>query len=329
MDRVYTLEDLQRNRFSGNSLAVVGHPITHSISPAMHNAAIARLSEKDVRFNDWKYHRFDIPTEDLEEALGLFHENYFIGLNLTVPHKVQAMGLIARMAPELRLMGACNTLVWKKQGYHGFNTDGYGLKAGLLRDFGLRLKHTTVILLGAGGAARAAAVQCILEGCEKLYVINRRPDRLKKLEQVVESMPTGKRAEFFCSSHWLQAHLNLPPKGILINATSVGMKADDPAPFEVAGLPKGWKVYDMVYNPEVHASPKERDLREADTNGLAGQGLTQLLKDASGEGLAVANGLSMLVHQGARSLEIWSGTSVDYKVMTEAAHKALQRKSQE
>ena len=295
----YTVEDLGKFEFSGTALAVIGHPVRHSVSPAMHNAAIAQLRKKDSRFNDWAYYRFDVPPEEFAAAIPRFFEHNFYGLNLTIPHKVQAMDWIKGFSPDAESMGAVNTLVWNEFGYDGFNTDGYGLKNGLLEDLDFDLSGGTVILLGSGGAARAAAVQCVLEGCEKLYIGNRTVSRLDQLMAVVRAMPGGDCAEAFPLAEPPQ---ELPEEGILINATSLGLKAGDSAPFDVTLLPSGWKVYDMIYNPAA----------------------TPLLKEALACGLAAANGLSMLVHQGARSLEIWSRMEVDPHPMMTAACHALQ-----
>jgi shikimate dehydrogenase len=297
-ESTYRLEDLGNLQFEGTPLAVVGHPIKHSVSPAMHNAAIAQLCALDARFKDWAYYRFDIAPEDFKEAIPLFYKNNFLGLNLTIPHKVQAMDLIHGVSPDGERMGAVNTLVWGEHGYDGFNTDGYGLKQALQVDLGTSLQDATVILLGSGGAARAAAVQCILEGCAKLYIGNRSVQRLEQLMAVVQAIPGGQCAEAFALA---TPPVDLPERGILINATSLGLKATDPAPFDVANLPLGWVVYDMIYNPEA----------------------TRLLQDARARNLPAANGLSMLVHQGARSLEIWSHSAVDADSMMRAATHAL------
>lgn len=294
----YRLEDLDNLQFEGTPLAVVGHPIRHSVSPAMHNAAIAKMRESDSRFNDWAYYRFDIAPEDFEAAIPLFYKNNFLGLNLTIPHKVQAMDLIHGVSPDGERMGAVNALVWGEHGYDGFNTDGYGLKQALQVDLGSSLKGATIILLGSGGAARAAAVQCILEGCAKLYIGNRSVERLEQLMKVVRALPGGECAEAFALA---EPPVDLPEQGILVNATSLGLKAADPSPFDIMHLPRGWVVYDMIYNPEA----------------------TQLLKDARAHNLPAANGLSMLVHQGARSLEIWSHAEVDSHSMMRAVTHAL------
>lgn len=294
----YALDDLREARFEGTALAVVGHPIAHSVSPVMHNAAIQKLRQRNSRFSNWAYYRFDIPPEDLAEAIPLFYENNFLGLNLTIPHKVQAMNLIYGVSPDAERMGAANTLAWGEHGYDGFNTDGYGLKTALKSDLGVDLEGSTVILLGSGGAARAAAVQCLLDGCDKLYIGNRSVERLGKLMAAVKTMPGGDRVTAF--------PLQEPPKalateGVLINATSLGLKPEDPAPFDVANLPAGWAVYDMIYNPSA----------------------TSLIRAAEARGMRAANGLSMLVHQGARSLEIWSHADVDAHSMQRAACHAL------
>jgi len=264
----------------------------------MHNAAIAKLRPANSRFNDWAYYRFDIAPEDFAEAVPLFYKNNFLGLNLTIPHKVQAMDLIYGVSADGERMGAVNTLVWGEHGYDGFNTDGYGFKNALKADLGVKLRGSTVMLLGSGGAARAAAVQCLLDGCKKLYVGNRSVERLEQLMAVLQAMPGGDCAEAFALSN---PPTDLPEQGVLVNATSLGLKETDPAPFDVRILPKTWAVYDMIYNPDA----------------------TRLLLDARSHGLRAANGLSMLVHQGVRSLEIWSHAEADAQIMMRAATHAL------
>ncbi|MFP4167025.1 MAG: shikimate dehydrogenase [Opitutales bacterium] len=297
-EKTHTLDDLGKCEFAPNPLAVLGHPVEHSISPAMHNAALDRLRERDTRFRGWAYYRFDVPPDELERALSLFHKHSFMGLNLTVPHKVEAMEWVKGMAPVAKQMGAVNTLVWDEFGYDGFNTDGYGIKRALEVDLAVSLKGADVILIGAGGAARAAAVQCMLDGCSRLRVGNRTVGRMEGLLQVLQEMPEGERVEGFSLDHPPD---DLKAEGVLINATSLGLQPGDPKPFDARLLPGGWKVFDMIYNPP----------------------MTPLLQEAASRGLAVANGLSMLVHQGARSLEIWSRETVDERAMMTAACHAL------
>ena len=195
-------------------------------------------------------------------------------------------------------MGAVNTLVWSESGYSGLNTDGYGLERGLELDLGITFKGTAVMILGAGGAARAAAVQAILSGCAQLYIGNRSMDRLQDMVASLEPFAGKVEVKTFPLSAVPE---DLPTSGVVINATSLGLNSDDPTPIDVAQLPTEWKVYDMIYNPSE----------------------TRLLKKASLRGLKVANGLSMLVHQGARALETWTQETVDTDVMMAAARSYL------
>lgn len=297
-EKTYSLEDLETVAFSGTSLAVIGHPIKHSLSPAMHNAALARLGETDERFKDWAYYRFDIRPEQLAEALPLFHKQRFRGLNLTIPHKVRALDLIKEIAPEAQSMGAVNTLVRNEAGYSGLNTDGYGLERGLAIDLDITFEGIAVMILGAGGAARAAAVQAILSGCSNLYMGNRSEEKLQGLISGLGSIFDQTDIQSFALN---TLPGDLPEPGIVINATALGLNPEDPAPIDVAQLPAEWKVYDMIYNPSK----------------------TLLMKQAEARGLEAANGLSMLVHQGARALEAWTHQTVDADVMAAAAREAL------
>ncbi len=315
-ETVFTLDDLAGWPRSDPSLAVVGHPIKHSISPAMHNAALDVLARADARFAGWRYFRFDIPPADLARALPLFHAKGFQGLNLTVPHKVIAfneLNLAANPAQPgapaathvveraARAIGAVNTLLRTGAGWHGHNTDGYGLATAVKETLGRDLGGTPVILLGAGGAARGAAVECLQHACRSLWVANR--TRLNLDALLIDLAPLAGKIPLhgFDPQH---PPADLPEGAIVINATSAGMKPSDPVPVDLALLPQPAGVYDMIYNP-----PE-----------------TALLARARELGLPAANGLSMLVHQGAKALEIWTGASVPVEAMRAAAEAALQRR---
>ncbi|HEX2099254.1 MAG TPA: shikimate dehydrogenase, partial [Candidatus Synoicihabitans sp.] len=118
-DPVLTLTDLDHWSFTGTALAVLGHPIEHSLSPRMHNAALAELATRDPRFATWKYFRFDVPPQDLRLALERFHSRGFLGLNLTVPHKILAFDRVHTVDPAARPIGAVNTLRRTPQGWNG------------------------------------------------------------------------------------------------------------------------------------------------------------------------------------------------------------------
>jgi shikimate dehydrogenase len=267
----------------------------------MHNAALAALATREPRFRDWRYHAFDVEPERLGEALAALHERGFKGVNLTVPHKVVAMGIVTSVDSEAGDAGAVNTLAAEDDGWRGFNTDGYGLLEGIRVDLGVSLHGAPVILLGAGGAARAAAVACLRAGCASLTVLNRSPATREALLAQIHPLagPTALHGLALDGENHPVA-----PGTILINATSVGLRSADPAPVDLARFPGLTAVYDMIYNPPV----------------------TALLTQARGlAGVRAANGLSMLVHQGAKALEIWTGTraSTHAPVMQAAAAKAL------
>lgn len=293
MEPVLTLADLESWSFDGTALAVLGHPIKHSISPAMHNTALAEMAAIDARFKSWRYFRFDVSPEDFPIALQHLHAAGFYGLNLTVPHKVMAFDLIEAVDPAARPIGAVNTLRRTDAGWQGFNTDGYGLATAVQETLGIPISDTPIILLGAGGAARGAAVECLQRGCPSLHIANRTAaHRDALIEQVRPIAPLTPLHGFAPAS----PPEDLPTEALVINATSAGLKSDDPLPFDLAVLPSICGVYDMIYNPAE----------------------TRLLAAARARGLPAANGLSMLVHQGVRALEIWSEAPVPAKAMAQA-----------
>ena len=295
---VLTLDHLAHWSFPGPALAVLGHPIKHSISPAMHNAALAELGRGEPDYLAWKYFRFDVPPEQLPEALVRLHAAGFHGLNLTVPHKVLAMDLVQEIDPAARRIGAVNTLQRTDAGWRGYNTDGHGLTFALQGEFQIPLAGANAILLGAGGAARSAAVECLRQNCISLWIGNRTRANLDALLTLLRPLAGNIPVHGFDPS---DPPAGLPGNAILINATSAGLKPGDPAPIDLRKLPAGLRVFDMIYNP-----PQ-----------------TPLLRQAAELGLKHANGLAMLVHQGAVALEIWTGKPAPVDIMQGAAQQAL------
>ena len=294
-DRVHTLADLDSWRFEGVALAVLGKPVAHSLSPAMHNAALADLASREEAFGRWRYFKFEIDPRDLRTALPRFHACGFLGLNLTIPHKIIAVDLVRRIDPAAAEAGAVNTLRRLDEGYEGFNTDGYGVSRSVTDDLGGSIAGSPVILLGAGGAARAAAVTALREGCTALWIGNRTASSL--IELVRTLLPIAARSKISLRGFDLaNPPAELPPDALVINATSAGLKADDPPPIELSKVPGQPRVLDIIYNP-----PE-----------------TPLLRAAKARGLRAANGLTMLVHQGARALEIWSERPISAAIMRSA-----------
>jgi shikimate dehydrogenase len=298
-DPVLTLRDLENWSRAGTSLAVLGHPIKHSISPPMQNAAVAELAAGDSRFADWEYFRFEISPADLPRALDLLHAKKFRGVNLTVPHKIIAFNCVTDIDPAARPAGAINTLLWAEQGWRGFNTEGYGLTAAIRASLGLELANTPILLLGAGGAARGAGVECLQRRCAGLWIANRTRATLDELLGVLAPLKNGIPLQGVSVT---QAG-KLPAGLLVINATSAGLRDTDPLPIDLGALQRPAAVFDMIYNP-----PQ-----------------TPLLKAAAALGLPHSHGLGMLVHQGAKALEIWSGVAATRTAptMSRAAHVAL------
>lgn len=300
-NKIYTFSDLENWQFEGTALAVVGQPIEHSLSPVMHNAWIQSLSANTETVSSWSYFRFEMAPDLLPEALSLFHAKQFLGINLTVPHKVVALDLVREVSETAQRMGAINTLKWEPEGYCGYNTDGYGLEMGVQKALEMRFEGANILISGAGGAARAAVVQALTKGAQTVYIRNRSSKRLSELLDNVSGLKAYDKIQPLS----MEAGLNgLPAQGIYINATALGLKAGDVLPIDLSALPTDWAVYDMVYNPKQ----------------------TPLTKLAGEQNRVHANGLGMLVHQGARAFELWSEQPVDALVMEAAAKRALEQK---
>ena len=289
----YTLDDLRDWEFSGTSLAVVGYPVGHSLSPSMHNAALKEMAKKDLSFSKWAYFKFEIHPDKLQEALSLFYEKGFYGLNLTVPHKVIALNLVDYGDSLVYKMGAVNTLRRTDIGrFEGFNTDGYGLSTSWKNTFKNHLSDSPVLLLGAGGAARAAAIQILSEDCSKLILANRSKNTLEALSKHLKGhFP---KQEIVSSPLVSLPTLKMPVH--IIQATSLGLNSKDSPIIDFNQFHPYSKFFDMIYYPR-----RTANMEAADKSGLQ-----------------TTNGLSMLLYQGVRALEIWTQKSVPIETMKSA-----------
>ena len=271
-------------------LGIFGWPAAHSKSPQMQESAARALGI------DLRYERFEVPPEDLAEAVRSEHAAGIDGSNLTVPHKEAIMELIDEIAPTASAIGAVNTVVRAEGRYVGHNTDAPGFVRSL-EEAGVQIGGARVVVLGAGGAARAAVVGLANAGAEEIRVLSR---RLEQSEALCESLT----AEVACS-------LKPAPLGegnrafraatLLVQATSATLEAN-PGAFEFAAslpihvLPSDAAVVDMVYKP----------LK------------TTVLARAEERGLTVVDGLGMLLHQGAIAFEMWTGFEPPLDVMRSA-----------
>ncbi|MFP4282464.1 MAG: shikimate dehydrogenase family protein [Opitutales bacterium] len=302
VDRVLTLGDLDQLTLPAVPLAVLGDPIEHSLSPAMHNAALAALAEEDPVFADWHYFRVRVAVNHLECSVARLFALGFKGLNLTLPHKIEAFDLVTAVEPAVAAMGAVNTLLATELGYRGTNTDGWGIARAVERAFDRRLGEGPVVLCGAGGAARAVAVQALNDGVRDLWLGNRGEQNLTRLLQQLTDAGhdlSGVRPFLFDAPP-----VDVPDDALLINATSAGLRADDALPFSPDFLGPEGAILDTTYGTP-----------------------NAWRRWAAERGVPYADGLLMLVYQGQRSLELWTGREVPTEVMLNAAQNALAARS--
>jgi shikimate dehydrogenase len=271
---------------------VTGAPVAHSISPAMHNAAFDALGMDAV------YVPFPITPEDLEPAVrGLFAAGLG-GLNVTVPHKEAMLTVVDDLSPVAVAVGAVNT-VWLDRGVlKGDNTDVAGILRACARD-GVLLEGLTVII-GAGGAARAAVQAVLLSGGEAI-ILNRTVERAENLAAGANALWEEERVHADALYEG-DARIAVENADALINCTSVGLKDPNATPFPwTDAIPEDCYVFDTIYIP-----PQ-----------------TRLLREAAAHGCRTRNGLAMLVEQGAESFRLWTGKEPPTEVMEAAARSAL------
>jgi shikimate dehydrogenase len=269
---------------------IFGDPIEHSLSPVMQNVALRALGI------DAGFHAFRVAKVDLKDAIRGAAAMGFGGLNLTIPLKEKALELEFLRADELALaIGAVNTISFDQMSrIRGHNTDGWGALLAL-QDAGVSINESRVLLIGAGGAARAIAYTLEKEGAE-ISIANR---SLRKAHELATSV--GGMGFCLCDLEKLVGQAD-----IIINATSVGMRAGDERLFDGQLLKSSQAVFDIVYN---------RD--------------TRLLQDARAAGSVAIDGVMMLVYQGAKALEIWTGAKAPVDLMERAVREALNERAGE
>jgi shikimate dehydrogenase len=262
---------------------IFGDPIEHSLSPVMQNAALLALGEVAC------YHAFRVRVADLRAAILGAAAMGFSGLNLTIPLKEKALLLdILEPDPLAQAIGAVNTVSFTGDCLAGYNTDGWGARLAL-QEAGIGIRGKRVLIIGAGGAARAIAYTLVEDGAE-ISIANRSIMRAQELAVQVGAMGYG----------LFDLGRLVPLADVIINCTSVGMREGDP-PLLGAGLLQSHQaVFDIVYNRE-----------------------TDLLRDARAAGAVAVDGVMMLVHQGAKALQIWTGRTAPVPVMERAVREAL------
>jgi shikimate dehydrogenase len=271
---------------------IIGDPIDHTLSPAMHNAAFKELNL------DFVYVAFRVRKEELRDALIGAKSLDVYGLNVTMPHKNAVMKYLDEIDSTSRAIGAVNTILNKEGSLIGYDTDGAGaLKA--LKENGINPNGKKLLLLGAGGAGKAIAFQAAQE-IEELTILNRTPQKAKKLAEILRKEPNKKINGNMLSTEIIKEELK--DTDILVNATSVGMHPNiDQSLVPKNSLRPDLCVMDIVYDPLE----------------------TKLAKDAKAVGAKVVSGIEMLVYQGAASFEIWTNHAAPVKVMKQAVLNEL------
>ena len=275
-----------RSRLTG----VFGYPVDENPTIVMQEAAFVAAGI------DWRYLTLMVKPEALAAAVEGMRAMNFDGVNLTIPHKTAIIPLLDEITESAKLIGAVNTVYREGDKLIGTNTDGKGFVEGL-NQRGIKLKNQHLVILGAGGAARAIAVESALAGCASITIINRNQARGESLRDLI-NQKTEAQADYV---EWVP-EVRIPACDILINATNVGLYPDESCPdIRLDDISSGMIVQDIIPNPAI----------------------TPFLKEAEKRGATVFDGLAMLVYQGAIAFELWTGVEPSTDVMKQALEEAF------
>lgn len=259
-------------------LGVIGHPVSHSLSPLMHNAALAKLGL------DYVYLPFPVAPENLERAIAGFASIGVVGFSITIPHKQAILPLLSKISPIAQAIGAVNTVTRQGDKWVGTNTDVEGFIAPLQTTYHQDWSQKKAVILGNGGAARAVVAGCIQLGLAEIHVVGR---NLQKLQAFHQSWQNSPFADKFQVHEWQELPNLLHQANLLVNTTPIGMYPHvDESPLssqEMGYLPGDVIAYDLIYIPKP----------------------TKFLHLAEKQGIIIIDGLEMLVQQGAAALKIW------------------------
>ncbi len=276
-----------------NIYGVIGWPVKHSLSPAMHNAAFKELGIEA------EYKLFEVRPEDLGNFIHSISKESICGLNVTIPYKEIVITFLDKISSEAGLIGAVNTVKVSDNKLEGYNTDGEGFLRHLTEDLGFKPEGKNIAIIGAGGAARAVSVYLGKEKPKRISIYDIDKARLEAL--------FGHLKENFNNIEFKSANsieeLDIEDCSLLINATPIGMKASDPCLVDGKFIHKGILVYDLIYNP------KE----------------TKLLELGKQKGAVVSNGLGMLLYQGAAAFELWTDKKAPIEIMREALREGVDK----
>ena len=284
-------------------IGIIGYPLEHSVSPDFQQAAL-NYCKLDVRYEAW-----EVKGEDISSAINRLRQPYNLGANITTPYKETVLPLVDEVDNFAKLVGAVNTIINRDGRLIGFNTDAYGFLKALRDDARFEPKNKRVVVLGAGGAARAVSFTLLHEKVSSLSIANRTLARAESLVRFLANHASNNRinteiiATPWHSSKFAKAAENCQ---LLVNCTTFGMKyssEEGQSPLEAQLIPKDALVYDLVYNPLE----------------------TPLLRMAREVGANIIGGLPMLVYQGAASFKLWIGREAPLDIMFSAAKQALMK----
>jgi len=274
-------------------VVLIGHPVAHSLSGAMQQAAF------DAVGIDARYELWDRTALQLPDAIGEVRADDFLGANLTIPHKERVVPLIDRSTEEAQASGAVNTLTREGRRLVGHNTDVAGFKVALDRLVGRQKMPRQAVVLGAGGGARAVVFGLIREGFQRVVVFNR---HLHRAEALVKHFSRSASHMELRAMPWHDSIIEseLATTRVLVNSTSIGL-ADDLSPIPAGIMPGDLLVLDLIYKR------------------------TTFLRDAEAAGNSVMDGETMLLHQGAAAFSLWTGQPAPIDVMARALEAARER----
>jgi shikimate dehydrogenase len=278
-------------------VGVIGWPVGHSISPAMQNAALRALGL------DWLYLALAVQPQDVPAAAHGLRALGFAGVNVTIPHKVAIRAVMDDLSPEATAIGAVNTVIIRNGHMTGHNTDADGFLTALTA-YGYTPASREALVLGAGGAARSI-VYALARAGARVTIWNRTQERAAALiADLIPHLPGASLRAIPSAEQDLSAALDA--SGLVVNATSVGMKGGPPGSPLPDGLAlrRDMTAFDLVYTPP----------------------LTPFLRQARAAGARTVGGLDMLVYQGAQALTLWTGLEAPVAVMQRAARRALQQR---
>ncbi|MBI4431169.1 MAG: shikimate dehydrogenase [Candidatus Omnitrophica bacterium] len=283
--------------------AIFGYPLKHTFSPVMHNKAFKALGL------DSYYIDIPIRPERFKRIRRNLRNAPLDGFNLTVPHKELIVKVLDSVDREAGQIGAVNTVLVKRTNQInqtigrgarliGYNTDTYGFREALRREARFNVHGKSVLVLGAGGAARACVQALIKEGVRQIIIANRTVSKARRLISDFSRFARKRGARLLLSQSATKGcHLNISGVDLVVNSTSLGLKKSDPLPIKLGLLPKRkLLIFDLIYNPS----------------------RTKLLREASKRGYRTMNGLPMLLYQGAKAFEIWTGKQAPIHVMRKA-----------